>query len=236
MKTQTRWEKAIRTIRMRPLLQELNLSEIVEKVVEIEEACGEVQWFVEQGDESFLNALDGDDDAAWEFRMMFSDLTGKTDELYAALRDVQRTLEPKDFDDCIVGLLGNRYKPMFGIYDEGRESEDYQSLTGFAADCAETDAGKRLMRLTKKDMLARIGQCLGIVLAYSDLNMQYESLNSTFEIIRGDNMTYLKLIREIDEAYLKAEKASDGFRYQWQPECKAFDSLLENLPDRAWLE
>ena len=48
---------------------------------------------------------------------------------------------------------------------------------------AQTEAGKRLMRRTKADMIATIGQCLGILLAFFDLRQQYDYLKATFDIL-----------------------------------------------------
>lgn len=65
-------------------------------------------------------------------------------------------------DDCTVALIGNRYNTLG--YDS--EEEDYFSLTGYEQELAQTEAGKRLMRMTKAEMISTIGQCFGITLAF----------------------------------------------------------------------
>ena len=128
----------MRTMRMRPVLQSLNVSDIESNLYEMQESVDDVRWFVEQGDETFLNALDGDEETAHEFRMLFSDLSYKVESFWEAFNSALRNMDEETFDDCVVGLLGNRYKPMYGYFDEGRDDEDYRSLMDYEAERAET--------------------------------------------------------------------------------------------------
>ena len=71
----------------RPALASLGYDALQTELWDIREACSDVHWFVEQGDETLLNALDGDDEAEWEFRMAFSNLEAKVDELEQVIND-----------------------------------------------------------------------------------------------------------------------------------------------------
>lgn len=181
---------------------------------------------MQQDDDTLLNALDGDDEAEWEFRMAFADVSGKSEQLYDM---IQSNIDDQTFDDCIVSLIGNRYQLVGFDMDE----EDYLSLTRYEQELAYTVAGKRLMRRTKADMLAIIGQCLGILISFLDVRQSYDYLKATFDILRDENTSLLQIIKEIDQAY---EKAADVGFYSWYDEVKAFDRLLEALPERAWIE
>lgn len=211
----------------RPALAMLGYSIITEELYTIGTACDEVRWFVEGDSETLLNALDGDDEAEWEFRMAFSDLSAKCDQLFNAIQE--NYLKSETFDDCTVGLIGNKYRTIGYDSDE----EDYLSLTGYEQDLAYTEAGQRVMRMTKPEMLSTIGQCLGIVVAFLDVRHSYDYLKSTFEILKDENTSLLKIIKEIDAAYNAANTAG---MYSRKDECKLFDQMLQSLPDRIWLE
>lgn len=221
--------KAVNTRNLRykrPALMSMGYDEILNELYEIQNACTDVQWFVENDGETLLNALDGDEDAEYEFRMAFSDLEGKAYMLDSAIRDwdIRET-----FDDCTVGLIGNRYKTIG--FDA--QEEDYFSLTAYEQELAYTESGKKLMRKTKSEMISTIGQCMGITIAFLDVRQLYDYLKATFDILRDENTSLLKIIKEIETAY--EEAAGDGF-ISYKDKTRRFDALLTNLPDRTWLE
>jgi hypothetical protein len=222
-------EKASRTHNLRykrPALASLGYDFIIDELSEIGEACSEVQWFVENDSETLLNALDGDEDAEYEFRMAFSDIQGKAEILSAAIHDWDIR---DNFDDCTVGLIGNRYK-LVGF---DAVEEDYYSLISYEQELAFTESGKKLMRLTKQEMISTIGQCMGITMAVLDLRHSYDYLKATFDILRDENTSLLKIIKDIETAYETANNV--GF-YDWKNEARHFNALISNLPDRVWLE
>jgi len=89
------------------------------------------------------------------------------------------------------------------------------------------------MRRTKADMISTVGQCLGILLAFLDLRQQYDYLKATFDILRDENTSLLKQIKEIDAAY---DAANAVGWCSWSREVTRFEQLLDCLPDRAWVE
>lgn len=135
----------------------------------------------------------------------------------------------KMYNDCTVALIGNRYRTLGYDFEE----EDYFSLTSYEQKLAQTEAGKRLMRLTKAEMISTIGQCFGLLIAFLDLRQSYDYLKATFDILRDENTSLLKQIKEIDAAYQAADAAG------WlcvAKEVSAFERLIAELPDRAWIE
>ena len=72
-------QKAIKAKQLRykkPIIKNLNLDTIKADLWNIQEACEEIKWYTdsEDGTDSLVNALDGDEDEAYEFRMAFSTL------------------------------------------------------------------------------------------------------------------------------------------------------------------
>ena len=198
---------------------------------DIRDACDTIHWWTDQDDETLLNALDGDDEDVWEFKLAFSHLEAKADELFETIHELCRYEDDfgQVYDDCTVALIGNRYQTIG--YD-GFE-EDYYSLTGYELGLAQTESGKRLMRRTKAEIISIIGQCFGILIAFLDLRQQYDYLKATFDILRDENTSMLQQVREIDAAYKALVTADWAGRSEAE---KKFDRLLAALPDRAWVE
>ena len=76
MKVNAEETKRIKAKNMRykkPIAKDLNLSTIQEELWNIQEECENVHWFCDTDEETLINALDGDEDEAYEFKMMFAD-------------------------------------------------------------------------------------------------------------------------------------------------------------------
>lgn len=215
----------------RPALDSLGWDTIIAELSDIMEECDNVTYFIESDEETLINALDGDEEEEYEFKMAFADLNGKAyqlqEQLYAHVGDYGRMSDV--FDDCTVALIGNRYKTIG--FDA--EEEDYFSLSSYEQELAFTESGKKIMRMTKQEMLSTIGQCLGITLAFMDVRQSYDYLKSTFDILRDENTSMLKKIKEINAAY---EAANEKGFCSWENETKEFESLISVLPERFWIE
>lgn len=220
-----RAEKARQLRYKKPALASIGFDAMFNELFVIMEECSDIQYFVED-EETLLKALGDDEEAAWEFRMSFTALSAKAEELYNLFleENVQQ-----NYDDCTVALIGNRYRTLGFDFEE----EDYFALCRYETDLAYSEAGKRLMRHTKAEMISIFGQCLGALVAFLDLRQQHDFLKATIDILRGDNGALLKLIKEVDEAY--EEAAAEAFR-PWSPATKRFDHLTSQLPDRMWVE
>ncbi len=137
-----------------------------------------------------------------------------------ACDNVRYYIEQADSDETLLNALDG-------------DEEDYFSLTSYEENLAHTEAGKRLCRLTKAEMISRIGWAFGIMLAFFDLRQQYDYLRATFDILRDENTSLLGIIKDIEKAYDEME--ADNFR-EWADSTRHFDQMLAALPDRAWLE
>ncbi len=207
----------------RPALASMGYDMIDSELDEIREACSDVHWYID-GDngETLLNAFDGDSE---------EELEAESDALYDRLLDLNEWNEDdirRAYDDCTVALIGNRYN-LVGF---DTMEEDYYSLTGYDEDLAFTEAGKRLMRLTKAQMISRIGQCLGILVSFLNVRQKYDYLKATMDILRDENTILEEQLLKVEEAH---KKASDvGFR-SWERATQEWERLLDALPPEVWV-
>ena len=185
--------------------------------------CSDLEWTIGD-DETLIDIFDGDTDEIHDFRLMFSDLSNKCELLQYRLGDNDVT---EHFDDFFVGTLGKPYQ-MVG-YD-GME-EDYFSLTRYETEAAQRVSGKRLMALTKENLIAVAGQCFGVMMCFLDIRHSYECLKSTFDMLKDDRTELLKNVRTVEDAY---EKTQDD-PYNWDVRSE-YDNLLSRLPDRVWVD
>ena len=258
-----------------PSLNRLGYNEMTLLVEKIGEELDAIHYFVENGDETFTNSMDGEDGDEEEREFRFAFL-----ELEAELEDIQGMFEAyggwnsgasafanlmnkkegrilrgeydnedddyttcRAYDDCTVALIGKRYN--FGVNGYDVYERDVFSLDGYAPEYATEQAKKRLMTLTKKDMVDLIGDSVSIMLRFQAFYVRYQLMTQTFERIRGMNMETLNLMKDINEQYeaLAAELEKNkryGIRGIYDAKASAaaqrFDSLLEKLPDRFWVE
>lgn len=208
-----------RKLRRKPYaLMSMQYADMCEELYEIRDVCADVHWWTDTDEETLTAALDGDEEDAWEFRMAFADIEGKTDQLLERLQDWTAPTE-EVWDDCTVGLLGRRYQVVG--YDA--VEEDYVALTNWGAEYATEESITRLTRMTKKELIGTVGQCVGILLAYWDLRQQYDYLAATLDILRDQNHAMLDRIKEIERLY---EEDPDG---------KEFRQLCNDLPQEMWV-
>ena len=85
--TRTRQEKARDMRWKRPALESLGSPVMFDRLEEIETACDDVRYFMDSEGETLLDALDGDEEEAFEFQMMFADLAADASRLREQLSE-----------------------------------------------------------------------------------------------------------------------------------------------------
>lgn len=210
------------------MLDEINIESINDFLWEAMEECSNIAFSWD--DENILEALDGNEEDAFEFKMLFSDLERDCEQLQSCLSE---TYVNEYFNDFFVGLAykGNVPYKMLG-YDSFEE--DYFALVGYEEELASTESGKRVKRLTKDDMISVSGQCFGIVLLYLNIRYKYDYLKATFDVLKGENGAILKTVKDIENLYESMFKT--GYFSEYSPETKEFNRLLESVPERLWIE
>lgn len=109
----TKRQKARQLRYKKPIAKDLNLMTIREELWDIQEECEDVHWYVDTDKETLINALDGNEDEAYEFRMMFGDLCAECERM---LEDLDEAWIPDCFDQFFCGNRSWRgFRRTFGI-------------------------------------------------------------------------------------------------------------------------
>lgn len=194
---------------------------------DIQEACEEIRWYTdsEDGEDSLINALSGDEDEAYEFKMAFADLCAECERM---LEDLQEEWVPECFDIFFVAvgagdLLG------WDSY-EG----DYFGISSYESNLAEEDCKGKLKRMTKDELIDASRQCFIVYQAYIGLRNRYDSLKAAIDILRDQNTGVLQTVKEIERLYDTAQEKQGNYA-EYSKEWKEFDRYADALPQEAWI-
>lgn len=225
---ETKRQKAKQLRFKKPIAKNLNMDAIKEDLWEMEEACNDVRWYTDtdDGSDSLVNALDGDEDEAYEFKMAFADLCA---EIERFREDLECEWVPECFDIFFVAA-SNDGDEMLG-WDS--YEQDYYGI-GYSDKYLREDAGKKLKAMTKDNLIDAAMQCMKIYQAYIGLRNRYDSLKSAIDIIKDQNTGILQVVREIEAMYEKASK--DHYtRDDWSKESGEWKRYTDMLPQEAWI-
>ena len=226
----TRRQKAKNLRYKKPIVKGLNLDDIKQNLYDIEEACEGVKWYFDCDDDTLINALDGDDDEAFEFKMMFADLSAECEQMREDLYDLRWYEDKQDaFNIWFPAINGGEmigwdayetdYMPLWGGYEEA---------------LATKEARKKIMRMTKEQILDAAELSFRIIRSYMGLMSRYDQLKAAMDILRDQNTGYLQMVKRIEELYAKAN--ADDF-YSWDGNSmKEFERLVSNMPQEAWIQ
>lgn len=226
----TKRNKAKQLRYKKPIVKDLNLESIQQELWDIQGECEDVHWYFDTDEDTLINALDGNEDEAYEFKMMFADLCAECGRM---IEDLNEEWVPDCFDRFFVAIGADEdYGGLLG-YDS--YEQDYFGLSCSEA-FAEDESKKILKRLTKDELIAAARQCFRVYQSFIALRHRYDCLKAAMDILRDQNTGYLQMVKQIEEVYEKADKESCGFRYQYCKEGIELDRILENLPQEAWIQ
>lgn len=214
----------------KPIVKNLNLETIQQDLWDIQESCEEVHWFTDSddGSETLINALSGDEDEAYEFKMAFADLCAECERMFD---DMQEEWVPDCFDILFVAAgAGETYGGLLGF---DSYEQDYFGI-GCSEAFAEDEAKKKLKQMTKDELIAAVRQCFRIYSAYIGLRNRYDSLKAAIDILREQNTGHLQVVREIERLYQKAQE-QQGYMAEYSKEWSEFEQYADALPQEAWL-
>lgn len=159
---ETKRQKAKNLRYKKPISKDLNLDKINDDLWDMAEVCEDVRWYTdsEDGGDSLINALAGNEDEAYEFKMAFADLCAECEQMR---EDLEEEWVPECFDLFFAAVgAGNFYGGLLG-WDS--YEQDY-----FGIDCsdawAEDEAKKKLKQMTKDELIAAARQCFKVYQSY----------------------------------------------------------------------
>ena len=223
----------------KPMSKELNWYSIQEYAWEIQNDCDDIRWMTED-EEQLVDLLDGDEEQAFEFKMAFSDLSNQCEEFLEELQELQRyDFMSTDSDDEDEATWFDLFFPAIGSNDMmGYDvlEQDYFRLDRYEEEWAEKEARKKLKRLTKDQLFDLAGMALGIARNYMSLSYRYDCLKNSIDILKGKNESYLQIVKAIEEGWKTWEEESDKGKWKDTNAERAFDQMLQNIPERLWIE
>lgn len=210
----------------KPIVKDLNLDVIINDLYEIQEECEEIRWYTDSDDgtDSLINALEGDEDEAYEFKMAFADLCAECEMMSEDLRE---EWVPECFDLLFVAAGAGEWGGYLG-WDE--YEQDYFGI-GCAEAFAEDEAKRKLKSMKKDDLIAAMRQSLKVYHAYTGLRSRYDNLKAAIDILRDQNSGYLQVVKEIDRLY----NASQGACSEWDRANIDWKMYTDALPQEAWI-
>ena len=216
----------------KPIVRDLNIDSILEQLWDMEEVCSELSWYTnsDDGEDSLLNAMDGDWDETEAFKLAFSDLAAEVEQFRSDFDDWREIIDTC-FDIFFVGIKAGNVGGGYLGYDDFEG--DYYGLHNIEIELAEQAGADKVMRMTKKEILEAAGMCFTVAMNFISLRSRYDNLKAAIDILRDKNTALLNEARAIEEAY---EKAADVDFKSWEDATREFDRLTANLPDRAWIE
>lgn len=220
-------EKAKMLRYKKPMAKTMNLEYIKDTLWEIREACSEVCWYVdsEDGSDSLVNALAGDESEAYEFKMAFSDLNAECEQMFC---DLDEEWVPDCFDVLFVAAGAGRS----GMYGYDTYEGDYFGISAYDVDRAEQDCRGRLKRMSKDELIDATIQCFNIANAFLGLQARYDSLKCAIDVLRGQNTGVLQAVKEIEHLY--EDMQTFGSPSRRKSEC-TFEEYIASLPQEAWI-
>lgn len=217
------------------VVKNLSMELIDYDIMEMMDACGDVQWAYNS---DLADDLLGEDEAA-EFKMMFASLYNDIERFYNDVKDYPEFI-PECYDDFMVVLTGLSGKTEYLGFDS--YEEDYFGIVpGFDSERAVEESQKRLERLTKKQIIDAAQMCFNIGFQYIGLRNRFNELKASIDVLSGAVKGFTNQINSINEAY---EAACSGYgwekykRFGWSEEMRKLDSLLNQFDpyDRIWIE
>lgn len=227
---ETKRFKAMNLRYKKPMVKNLNLEGITQDLWDIQEECENIRWYTdsEDGGDSLINALDGDEDEAYEFKMAFADLCAECEMMF---NDLREEWVPECFDIFFVAIGAGGQEG--GLLGWDSYEQDYMGISG-ADSFAEDAAQKRLRQMTKDDLIAAARQCFKVYHAYIGLRNRYDSLKAAIDILRDQNTGYLQAVKEIEKLYEQA--STEVNRYiDWGKASREWKMYTDALPQEAWI-
>ena len=132
------------------------------------------------------------------------------------------------FDDFVFLFRNkNEEDEVFG-WDS--VEKDYFGLPDWMRKWSEEEVMKRLMTISKKDLLYNMSLVSTILFSFVGIQNRFENLRAIYEIYKSKYGNLVKDTSTISEVYELWQKEPDNFQIQ-----SRFTNILSSLPKEAWI-
>ena len=222
---ETKKNKARNLRYKKPIAKDANLDFIKQDLWDMQETCEEVRWYEDSddGEDSLVQALLGDEDEAYEFKMAFADLCAECERM---MDDLDEEWIPDCFDIFFVAAGAGTFSDILGWDSHEGDYFGIDCMDGFAED----EAKKKLKKMTKDELIAAARQGFKVYQAYIGLRNRYDSLSAAIDILRDKNAGIIHVVKEIDKLYEAAAGSGD-----WSKASVEWKRYTDTLPQEAWI-
>lgn len=186
------------------------------------------EWLEEVGDNGDMYGYEDTSIEGYynDYKEQFDDLSAGAWDMYEQLTSYNYYggyEETSDlWDDMTVGLLGD----LYNVYGFDPAELDYFKISSFEEDLAVQECEKRLMRLTKQQLISNFRKILMTLVMFFDLKAAHDCLTS--------------IVEELDEKGALLERKNERINLLYEDltgkSGELFDNEIANLPQRMWVE
>lgn len=164
------------------MLDRLSLNDIIESLYEI----------AENGD---MHGYDGGAEGYYqEYKEQFDELSVGAYGMIEAVEDI----DPDIWNDMTVALLGDFYQ-VYGW--EAAEYDYFKLVNGYEEDYIVSESYKRIMRMTKDELLTIFRRVLGVIVGYADIKAAHDCLTSIVTELDDKGAILEEKNRQINRIY-----------------------------------
>lgn len=195
------------------MLDHLNLDEIRDYLWEI-------------SDNGDMYGYDGGDEGYYQdYKDLFDDLSGMAYNLWETLDEGYGSID-ENWDDMTVALLGDTHT-VLGF--DTVENDYYHMVNGYEEDIAVEEAEKRIMRLTKQEIIKTFRRVLGTLLSLYDIKTAHDCLTSIVQELDERGAILEQKNQEINRLYADYSGSGDS---------EELDKIIEHISpkSRMWVE
>ena len=195
-----------------------------------------IGWLDEVGEDGDMYGYERGDSGYYnDYKELFDELSAGAYTLEEALGDVNDELhlgidygdESTVWDDVMVAMLGPLYTTLG--YDVS-EYDYFHMVNSWDDNAAQKEAKKRLMRLTKEQLINTVGKVFQIMALFWDLKAAHDCLTAVV-----DELDYKGAI--LEEKSDAIDKLYEEYTGKDAEEFEArFEELTKKLPQRMWVE
>ncbi len=204
------------------IAKELNVETMTDVIYDIYDMTESLDY-LQAHNPDIIDALDGDEDEASEFIMMFSQLNADAMTFHEELQEYGL---PEHFDKFFVAM--SQSSDLLGW--DSYESDYFPFTWNYDSELARETAEKSLLHMTKTEIVKMAQSCFRVLMSYIAIKNRYDMLRAAYDTVLGKNHAYLQQVTDLMEL---SERVSES-RCTLQDD-RRYDFLLSQMPQEVWI-